>query len=151
MITQDYIEIEEQRYEVNMKQITVKTKKLKEVINITSQIEELLKKNPAKDGFMHLYLKHSTAALTTAFIEEDVDLSMLGAFEVMLPHRAFPEMHDFEHTHHTGHLPAHVVASMLGPHLAIPVQNNKLQLGKFQSIVLVELNGPREREIIVDY
>lgn len=55
------------------------------------------------------------------------------------------------HTHHTGHLPAHIVASLLGPHLAIPVVKNKLMLGAFQSIVLVELNGPRKREILIDY
>jgi secondary thiamine-phosphate synthase enzyme len=140
-----------------MRQIKVKTKKLREVINITPQVEKMLEKYPARDGMIHLYLRHTTAALTTAFIGEDVDLGMLGAFEMMLPHQALADMHagigmhNYEHTHHTSHLPAHVVASMLGPHLAIPVEDNKLKLGTFQSIALVELNGPLEREIIVDY
>ncbi len=139
-----------------MRTIKVETKNLREVINITPQVEKLLEKYPARDGMIHLYLRHTTAALTTAFIEEDVDLGMLGAFEIMLPHKALTEMHgvginEYEHTHHSGHLPAHVVASMLGPHLAIPVEDNKLKLGTFQSVVLVELNGPREREIVTDY
>lgn len=132
-----------------MKKIAVETKKLREVINITSEIEKLLKNHPAKDGIVHLYLKHSTAALTTAFIEESLDLDMLGAFETMVPHPLTNS--EGHHTHHIGHLPAHVIASILGPHLAIPVEKNKLQLGIFQSLVLVELNGPKKREILIDY
>ena len=128
----------------------METKKLKEVVNITPQVEKMLKNYPARDGMLHLYLKHTTAALTTAYIEEGIDLEMIGAFEVMLPTSALPRS-ESTHTHHIGHLPAHVVASLLGPHLAIPVVKNKLMLGAFQSIVLVELNGPRKRELLVDY
>lgn len=110
----------------------------------------MLKKYPARDGMIHLYLRHATAALTTAFIEEGLDLDMIGAFEVMLPASALIRT-ESAHTHHIGHLPAHVVASLLGPHLAIPVVKNKLMLGAFQSVVLIELNGPRKREILIDY
>lgn len=133
-----------------MRKIVVETKKLKEVVNITPKIEKILKDKPARDGMLHLYLRHATAALTTAYIEEGVDLDMIGAFEVMLPAASLVRAESM-HTHHTGHLPAHVVASLLGPHLAIPVIKNKLMLGVFQSIVLIELNGPREREILIDY
>lgn len=133
-----------------MKQIKVETKKLKEVVNITPQVERVLKNHPARDGMLHLYLRHSTAALTTAYIEEGLDLDMIGAFDVMLPASSVART-EGTHTHHMGHLPAHVVASLLGPHLAIPVVKNKLMLGTFQSIVLIELNGPQEREIIIDY
>jgi secondary thiamine-phosphate synthase enzyme len=133
-----------------MRKIIVETKKLKQVVNITPQMEKILKNYPARDGMLHLYLRHTTAALTTAYIEEELDLHMIGAFEVMLPTSALPKSESM-HTHHIGHLPAHVVASLLGPHLAIPVIKNKLMLGTFQSVVLVELNGPRKREILVDY
>lgn len=132
-----------------MRKIIVKTKKLKEVVDIAPQIDKLLEKYPAKNGMMHLFLKHSTAALTTAYLAEDLDLDMIGAFEMMLPHTLTEAKG--HHTHKMGHLPAHVAASLLGPHLAVPVENNKLQLGPFQSLVLVELNGPNKREITVDY
>ena len=138
-----------------MRHIMVTTKQLREVLNITPQVEKMLEKYPARDGMIHLYLRHTTAALTTAFIDEDVDLSLLGAFEIMLPHKTLTDWHsgisELEHTHHVGHLPAHVVATMLGPHLMIPIEKNKLKLGTFQSVVLVELNGPKEREIVVYY
>ncbi len=133
-----------------MRTIKVKTKKLKEVVDIAPQVENLLEKHPAKDGMVHLYLRHSTAALTTAYIEEGSDLDMLGAFDIMLPPHLLTKT-EGHHSHRLGHLPAHIAASLLGPHLAVPVENNKLKLGKFQSLVLVELGGPREREIVVDY
>lgn len=133
-----------------MRKIFIETKKLKQVVNITPQVESILKNYPARDGMLHLYLRHATAALTTAYIEEGLDLDMIGAFEVMLPTAVFPRTEGM-HTHHVGHLPAHVVASLLGPHLAIPVIKNKLMLGTFQSVVLIELNGPRKREILIDY
>lgn len=132
-----------------MNRIFIETKKLKEVVDITKLIENLLQKQPAKDGMVHLFLKHSTAALTTAYIEEGMDLDMIGAFEVMLPHTLTdPAGH---HTHYTSHLPDHIAASLLGPHLAIPVEKNKLILGDLQSVALIELSGPRAREIVVDY
>jgi|Napbiome12C3dose_1001474.scaffolds.fasta_scaffold00006_90 secondary thiamine-phosphate synthase enzyme len=133
-----------------MKKIIIKTKRLKEVINIIPQINGLLKEHPARDGMMHLFLKHSTAGLTTAYIEEGLDLDMIGAFEIMLPPHTLTES-EGHHTHYMTHLPAHIAASLLGPHLDVPVEENKLNLGNLQSVVLVELNGPREREIVVDY
>ncbi len=132
-----------------MKKIIVKSKKLKEVINVTSKIENLLAKFPAEDGMLHLYLRHSTAALSTVCLAENPDLDLIGEFEIMLPQSGAKFSH--EHTHRKDHLPAHVIASLLGPHLAIPVLDNKLMLGKYQSVAMIELNGPRKREILVDY
>lgn len=125
-----------------MRKIIIETKKLKEVVDIAPYIRELLERHPAQDGMMHLFLKHSTAALTTAYIEEGIDLDLIGALEVAVGEH---------HTHYLSHLPAHITASMLGPHLAVPVEQNKLILGLYQSLVLVELNGPRKREIAIDY
>lgn len=135
---------------LKMRKIIIETNKIKEVVNITHYIERLLKRYPARDGMINLYLRHSTAALTTAYIEEDLDLDMIGAFEIMLPPHVLTES-EGHHTHHISHLPAHITASLLGPHIAVPVEQNKLQMGAFQSLVLVELNGPRKREIVVDY
>lgn len=133
-----------------MRKIVVSTKKAQEVVNITPVVEKLLKEHPAKDGLVHLFLKHTTAALTTAYIEDDLDL--IGAYEVIIPLRQSKSMHEHgEHTHHEGHLPAHVVGSLLGPQLIIPVKKNKLDLGDFQSVALVELKGPRKREIVAVY
>lgn len=132
-----------------MRKLFIQTKQIKQIINITPKVEELLKKYPARDGLVHLFLRHTSAALITAYIEPGMDLEMIGAFEVMIPHRISKT--EEIHTHHMGHLPAHVVGSILGPSLVIPVKNNKLLLGTFQSIILVELNGPLKREIILEY
>jgi len=44
---------------------------------------------------------------------------------------------------------AHIKASIIGPSQVIPIENAKLQLGRWQNIALAEFDGPRERKIIV--
>jgi secondary thiamine-phosphate synthase enzyme len=45
---------------------------------------------------------------------------------------------------------AHIKASIIGPSEAIPVQGGKLLLGTWQAVMLIELDGPRERRVIVE-
>ena len=68
-----------------MRKAIIKTTKTKAVVNITREVKKILDKHPAKDGLIHLFLRHTTAALTTAYIEEDLDLDLIGAYEVMVP------------------------------------------------------------------
>ena len=129
-----------------MEKITIKTNKTREVMDITKEINALLERKSAKDGLCHLFLSHTTAAITTVHMDPALDVDLLGAYEVMIPSRG-----EAGHTHHAAHMPAHILASMIGSSLAIPVQGEKLALGDFQRVVLVELNGPRERTVIVTF
>lgn len=45
---------------------------------------------------------------------------------------------------------AHLGSTLLGPSQAIPIRDGRLLLGTWQGIALVELDGPRAREIVVD-
>jgi secondary thiamine-phosphate synthase enzyme len=56
---------------------------------------------------------------------------------------------DFRHGHDPAHAWSHMASSILGPSLTIPVFDCKLVLGTWQSILLVELDGPRERDLHV--
>ncbi|MGQ0812288.1 MAG: YjbQ family protein, partial [Nitrospiraceae bacterium] len=55
----------------------------------------------------------------------------------------------FQHAHNPSHAWSHMASSILGPALTIPVSFGKLQLGAWQSVLLVELDGPRQRDIHV--
>ncbi len=108
----------------------------------------LLKTHPTKNGLCHLFLTHTTAGLTTAYLNPESELDLIGAFDVPVPR--FNEVQSkHEHTHFISHLPDHIIASFLGASLAIPIKRGKLLLGDLQRVVLVELNGPKEREIIM--
>ncbi|MEK7605910.1 MAG: secondary thiamine-phosphate synthase enzyme YjbQ [Patescibacteria group bacterium] len=133
-----------------MKKISVTTTKDKEVVDITDEINTVLTKSKTKDGLCHLFLPHSTAGLTTALISSENELDLIGVFDIALPHIT-NQRHEHEHSHIMSRLPDHIISSFLGTSLAIPIKNGVLALGEFQRVVLVELNGPRKRTVMLYY
>ncbi|MCL5970514.1 MAG: secondary thiamine-phosphate synthase enzyme YjbQ [Patescibacteria group bacterium] len=138
-----------------MEKIVIKTKQIKEIVDITDKINTLLKKHNVGKGLCHLFLPHSTAGLTTVFLNPNTELSVLDMFDdITIPKWKIPgheAERKYEHTHYVIKTPDHIIASFLGSSCFIPVKDGKLLLGNFQRVVLVELNGPKEREILIDF
>jgi len=128
-----------------MNVLSVKTTKPKEVIDITENINNMLEETKAKDGVCNLFLLHTTAALVTADLDPGTDLDMLDAFDGMVPEL------EFRHPHDPNHVKDHIMSSVLGASLNIPVKEGKLFLGDWQRIVLIELSGPRDRRISLSF
>jgi secondary thiamine-phosphate synthase enzyme len=127
-----------------MQRVTVKTHKKREVIDITDALEDLLgKRYSDKRGLCNLLILHTTAALTTADLDPGTDLDLLDAFEHMIPKLRY------RHPHNPGHVPDHILSALIGTSVALPFDSGKLLLGTWQRVVLIELDGPREREIVV--
>ncbi len=126
-------------------EIVIKTKKEREIVDITPQIQVAAKENKAKDGVCHLFILHTSAALTTADLDNGTDLDMLDAFSAMVPRL------QFRHPHNPGHVKDHIISSVIGPSLCIPVEKGELVLGAWQKIVLIELGGPKERTIVANF
>ena len=133
-----------------MMKINITTTKDKELVDITDGINEMLAQSKKRNGLCHLFLPHSTAGLTTALISPENELDLIDAFDVVLPHVS-SQSHKYEHSHIISRLPDHIISSFLGTSLAIPFENGKLALGEFQAVVLVELNGPRKRTVLLYY
>lgn len=114
------------------------------MLDITETVEALLQKSHAKGtGICNLFVLHTTAALTTADLDPGTDLDMLDAFEAMIP-----KLH-YRHPHNPAHVPDHILSSLIGPSVALPFEGGRILLGTWQRIVLIELDGPRERELVV--
>lgn len=128
-----------------MEKILITTKKKKEVIDITEDVEELLRDLGLKDGLCYLFVIHTTAAITTAEVNLSLDQDMLDAFDAMIPKLDWRHEHDPEHT------PDHILSAMIGPSITIPVEGGLLQLGSYQRIVLIEFNGPRNRDVMLSF
>jgi secondary thiamine-phosphate synthase enzyme len=124
-------------------QIIISTTQKKEIVDITNLVEEALVKQELKDGICILFVKHTTAALTTADLDPGTDLDMLDAFEQIVPKL------DYRHPHNPAHVPDHIMSSIIGPSVVVPITNGELDLGTWQRIVLVELDGPRERNVVI--
>ena len=127
-----------------MHKLSIKTRKKREVIDITDTVENWLgKKHPDKLGICNLLILHTTAALTTADLDPGTDLDMLDAFEAMVPKLRY------RHPHDPAHVPDHILSSLIGTSVALPFERGKMLLGTWQRVVLIELDGPREREIVL--
>ena len=122
-----------------MERLKIKTKKKREVVDITDRVEELV----SGSGVCNLLVLHTTAALTTADLDPGTDLDILDAFEAIIPKLRYRHPHDPEH------VPDHILSALIGTSVALPFEDGKLVLGTWQRVVLIELDGPREREIAV--
>ena len=120
-----------------MGRLTIKTGKKREVRDITDEIESQL----SGSGLCHLLVLHTTAALTTADLDPGTDLDMLDAFEAMIPKLRY------RHPHNPAHVPDHILSALIGTSLSLPFETGKLILGTWQRVVLIELDGPRPREL----
>jgi secondary thiamine-phosphate synthase enzyme len=121
-------------------ELTVKTDKERQVVDITTWIEELVR---SQHKLVNIFAAHTTCAITTADLDPGTDLDMLEAFWGMIPKL------NFRHPHDPAHAPAHIASSIIGPGVSVPANEGKLLLGTWQRIVLVELDGPKERKVIV--
>ena len=130
-----------------MKIITIKTHKKRDVVDVTNDVNDALKNAGREAGICHLFVRHTTAALTTVCLDRNTELELMGKIDAVITH---PAQNSGEtHTHHVGYLPPCVLASFVGSTLAIPISDGKLFLGKFQRVVLLEFEGPSEREVVI--
>lgn len=127
-----------------MEKLSIETKENKCVVDLSEQVSEIIKKKTMKKGLCHVFLKHTTCALTTADIDPDTEQDLMDALKAMVPKI------DFRHHHDPSHMGDHIIASIIGSEVTIPVEDNKLSLGTWQRIVLIEFSGPRKREVVIN-
>lgn len=128
-----------------MIRMTVRSSEKKQVLDITDLINEQVQKQNFKEGIINIFLTHTTAAITTADLDPGTDLDYLDAFSEMIPKL------NYRHPHDPSHVPSHILSSLIGTSLTIPVENGQLVLGTWQRVVLIELDGPKERSIIISF
>jgi secondary thiamine-phosphate synthase enzyme len=129
-----------------MIRLKIKTGKNKEIIDITNKIKELVLKEGKGEGLCNIFLMHTTSSLMLADLDPGgTDMDYLDAFSEMVPKI------DFRHPHNPDHMPDHILSSLIGVSLNIPFENGTLILGEWQKIILVEFDGPREREVVVTF
>jgi len=126
-----------------MKQFTVRTNARAEMIDITDRIRILLKESRIKSGICHVFVPHTTAAVTiNENADPDVPLDILMELEKIVP---FSD----HYRHVEGNSAAHIKASILGASEMVFIENGELVLGTWQSIFFCEFDGPRTRKVIV--
>ena len=106
--------------------LSVKTRERTELIDITSDINELIKKSSVDQGICMLYVPHTTAAVT---INESADPSVKSDI-LMVLNQIIPW--DANYRHLEGNSPAHVKSTLIGPSELIAIEKGRLVLGTWR-------------------
>ncbi len=124
-----------------MEQIQVKTNKREELIDITSKVQSYIKDKDIKDGFVTVFIPHTTAGVT---INENADPDVARDIISKL-NKEIPQNEGYAHAE--GNSDAHIKSSLVGPSLQVLVNSGNLVLGTWQGIYFCEFDGPRTRKV----
>lgn len=128
-----------------MPEFRIPTAESEELIDITAQVQDIVKKSRLKDGACVVFIPHTTAAVT---INENYDADVKKDIILSLS-RIVPK--DAGYLHSEGNSDAHIKASLVGASEIVLFRAGKLVLGQWQGIMLCEFDGPRNRRIIVEF
>lgn len=113
---------------------------------ITHEIEHLLPSLP-KIGLLHLFIKHTSAALS---INENADPNVQTDLSTILDNLVKEREPYYRHTYEgSDDMPAHAKSSLVGTSFTIPISNRRLNLDTWQGIYLLEFrNNGGARKIV---
>jgi secondary thiamine-phosphate synthase enzyme len=121
-----------------------------EVSDITKWVRDIVQNSPVTGGIALINTLHTTCALFVNEFQAALIDDLKGLVERLVPERGGyrhddPRYSDCER----GNAHSHLRAALLGRSIAVGVNNGELVLGRFQSIIFAEFDGPRKREIHV--
>ncbi|HSM52287.1 MAG TPA: secondary thiamine-phosphate synthase enzyme YjbQ [Thermoanaerobaculia bacterium] len=120
--------------------LEIRTTARTEMVDITSRVAAAL--GGADGGLCHVFVPHTTAAVViNESADPDVARDLVAAYRAMVPAVRF--------AHAEGNSDAHLLATLLGSSVSVPLEHGRLALGTWQGIFFVELDGPRSRRVEV--
>jgi secondary thiamine-phosphate synthase enzyme len=123
--------------------LSIRTGQRVQMIDLTAQVQEVVRGCGLAEGVCHVFVAHTTAGLT---INENADPSVQADI-LMVLNKLISDREPYRHLE--GNSPAHIKASLMGPHLTVLVNGGRLVLGTWQGLYLCEFDGPRTRKVHV--
>ncbi|MBM4402341.1 MAG: YjbQ family protein [Candidatus Cloacimonetes bacterium] len=127
-----------------LKEFSLASKNRYELIDITSEVERIILESKFESGLCLVFAPHSTAAIVLTENEGGLKKDWLAVLEKLV------SGFDFLHNRIDNNADSHILSGLLGQGKTLPIANGKLHRGAWQQIFLVELDGPRNRKMIVE-
>ena len=125
-----------------MPETIISTSRQTEAIDVTAACQALL--GGAQQGIAVFHVLHTTAALIVGENDRDLFDDLERAAENLLT-----GLRPFRHGRHSNpNAEAHILSALAGSSLTLPVADGKLVLGTWQRILLLELDGPKQRKLV---
>jgi len=130
--------------------LRVSTHKRIEILDITGDIRRTVEESGIKNGLVNLWVPHATAAI--AVNEHDTDLweDIINALQKIAPIKG-DYRHNAKYRWSMGeqNAHAHILNCLIKPGISIPLENGRMLLGTWQSILFIEMDGSRSRRVHV--
>ena len=128
--------------------ITIPTEERTEFLDITKQIREIVSKHEIHDGVLVLNSLHTTSAVFVNEFQAAIIEDLKGLLDRLVKERGGyrhddPRVSDCER----GNAHSHLRSMLLGRSVVVGISGGELSLGRFQSIIFTELDGPRDRSL----
>lgn len=120
--------------------IKINTSKNFEIIDITSKINELI---DIDEGIVSIFSRHSTSAI----VVNENERGLLSDLEFLL-NEIVTDKFSYEHDRIDNNARSHLKSFLLSSSETLPVKNGKLDLGTWQSVFFIELDGPRHSRTV---
>ena len=130
---------------VFVKEFTVSTKSREDIVNITREVEKIVAESGIKNGIVLVYVPHATALL---IVNEDEPGLRTDYLNKLL--QVFPRDGQYLHNRIDDNANAHLASAMVGSSRIFPLVNGRIVRGTWQEILLVDMDGPRTRRVIVE-
>lgn len=111
-----------------------------EIIDITSKINEEI---DISEGIVNIFSKHSTSAIAV----NENENGLLADLELML-NDLVSDKYSWQHDRIDNNAKSHLKSFLLSSSETIPISNGKLDLGTWQSVFFIELDGPRKNRTV---
>ncbi|WP_407393020.1 secondary thiamine-phosphate synthase enzyme YjbQ [Methanobrevibacter sp.] len=120
--------------------LKINTERNFEIIDITSKINELI---DIDEGIISIFSKHSTSAI----VVNENESGLLKDLEFTL-NNLITDKYSYSHDRIDNNAKSHLKSFLLSSSECLPVKNGKLDLGTWQSVFFIELDGPRRARTI---
>ncbi len=127
-----------------MAEFHLRTTTKRQMIDLTARVADIVSETGVNEGLCNVYVAHATAAIVINENDDpNVCVDVLDLLDRLIPAGVW------RHDKVDGNAASHIQATILGPSETIPVRGGKLLLGTWQAVMLVELDGPRDRRVVV--
>jgi len=126
-----------------MHTLHLQTRSATELVDITREVQSLVRASHVQEGLCVVYVPHTTAGVT---INEAADPSVKADLLMEL-NKIVPFQDRYQHTE--GNSAAHIKATLVGSSVTVPISGGSLALGTWQGIYFCEFDGPRRRQVLV--
>jgi secondary thiamine-phosphate synthase enzyme len=127
--------------------ISISTSGYCDIIDITPQLSKIIDSAPISAGIVTVFVAGSTAGITTIEFEPGLLKDLPEAFERLA---SAQQQYHHDATWGDGNGFSHVRAALLGPSITIPFRENRMTLGTWQQVVVIDFdNTSRKRNIII--